>query len=71
MPRKKHLRHFQASGKEVNAKMCLFGRIGQELIEARERDGDPYRRHLDRHVLAMSRIQEAVRANGRQSWRST
>ena len=30
----KHQQQFQASGKAINAKVRLFGRIGQALIEA-------------------------------------
>ena len=36
----KHQRQFQASGKAINAKVRLFGRIGQALIEAKQTGGD-------------------------------
>ena len=32
----KHQQQFQASGKAINAKVRLFGRIGQALIEAKQ-----------------------------------
>jgi hypothetical protein len=40
----KHQQQFQASGKAINAKVRLFGRIGQALIEAAE-----WRRSVRRH----------------------
>ena len=40
--KKKHQQQFQASGKAINAKVRLFGRIGQALIEAKQRGGDPF-----------------------------
>jgi hypothetical protein len=40
--KKKHQQQFQASGKAINAKVRLFGRIGQALIEARQNGGDPF-----------------------------
>ncbi|EJC60794.1 transposase A8 Tn6130, partial [Alcaligenes faecalis subsp. faecalis NCIB 8687] len=33
---------FQASGKAINAKVRLFGRIGQALIEAKQAGRDPF-----------------------------
>lgn len=38
----KHQQQFQASGKAINAKVRLFGRIGQALIEAKQSGGDPF-----------------------------
>lgn len=38
----KHQRQFQASGKAINAKVRLFGRIGQALIEAKQAGRDPF-----------------------------
>jgi TnpA family transposase len=40
--RKKHQQQFQASGKAINAKVRLYARIGQALIDARQHDGDPF-----------------------------
>jgi hypothetical protein len=40
--RKKHQQQFQASGKAINAKVRLFGRIGQALIEAKQTGHDPF-----------------------------
>jgi TnpA family transposase len=40
--KKKHQQQFQASGKAINAKVRLFGRIGQALIDARQSGGDPF-----------------------------
>lgn len=38
----KHQQQFQASGKAINAKVRLFGRIGQALIEAKQNGDDPF-----------------------------
>ena len=38
----KHQQQFQAAGKSINAKVRLFGRIGQALIEAKQNGGDPF-----------------------------
>lgn len=38
----KHQQQFQASGKAINAKVRLFGRIGQALIEAKQSGRDPF-----------------------------
>ncbi|MBK1736114.1 Tn3 family transposase, partial [Halorhodospira abdelmalekii] len=38
----KHQQQFQASGKAINAKVRLFGRIGQALIEAKQSGHDPF-----------------------------
>ena len=38
----KHQQQFQASGKAINAKVRLFGRIGQVLIEAKQAGRDPF-----------------------------
>ena len=38
----KHLQQFQASGKAINAKVRLYGRIGQALIEAKQAGRDPF-----------------------------
>ncbi|EOD5600015.1 Tn3 family transposase [Pseudomonas aeruginosa] len=38
----KHQQQFQASGKAINAKVRLFGRIGQALIEAKQAGRDPF-----------------------------
>lgn len=40
--KKKHQQQFQASGKAINAKVRLFSRIGQALIEAKQNGGDPF-----------------------------
>ena len=40
--KKKHQQQFQTSGKAINAKVRLFGRIGQALIEAKQSGGDPF-----------------------------
>lgn len=38
----KHQQQFQASGKAINAKVRLFGRIGQVLLEAKQAGRDPF-----------------------------
>jgi len=38
----KHQQQFQASGKAINAKVRLYGRIGQALIDARQSGRDPF-----------------------------
>jgi TnpA family transposase len=38
----KHQQQFQASGKAINAKVRLFGRIGQALLEAKQTGRDPF-----------------------------
>lgn len=38
----KHQQQFQASGKAINAKVRLYGRIGQVLIEAKQSGRDPF-----------------------------
>ena len=38
----KHQQQFQSSGKAINAKVRLFGRIGQALIEAKQAGRDPF-----------------------------
>jgi hypothetical protein len=38
----KHQQQFQASGKAINAKVRLYGRIGQALIEAKQAGRDPF-----------------------------
>jgi TnpA family transposase len=40
--KKKHLRRFQTSGKAINAKVRLFGRIGEALINAKQSGQDPF-----------------------------
>lgn len=40
--RHKHEQQFQASGKAINAKVRLYGRIGQALIEAKQAGLDPF-----------------------------
>ncbi|WP_345945908.1 Tn3 family transposase [Pseudomonas sp. MWU16-30316] len=40
--KKKHLQQFQASGKAINAKVRLFGRIGQALLDAKVSGLDPF-----------------------------
>ena len=40
--KRKHQQQFQASGKAINAKVRLFGRIGQALIDARQSGDDPF-----------------------------
>ncbi len=40
--RNKHQQQFQASGKAINAKVRLYGRIGQALIEAKQSGRDPF-----------------------------
>ena len=38
----KHQQQFQASGKAINDKVLLYGRIGQALLEAKQSGGDPF-----------------------------
>ena len=38
----KHQQQFQASGKAINAKVRLYGRIGQALIDAKQSGSDPF-----------------------------
>lgn len=38
----KHQQQFQASGKAINDKVRLYGRIGQALVEAKKSGGDPF-----------------------------
>jgi TnpA family transposase len=38
----KHQQQFQASGKSINEKVRLYGRIGQALLEAKQSGRDPY-----------------------------
>ena len=38
----KHQHQFQASGKSINEKVRLYGRIGQALLEAKQRGSDPF-----------------------------
>ncbi|EPM82767.1 Tn3 family transposase [Pseudomonas syringae pv. actinidiae ICMP 19104] len=38
----KHQKQFQASGKAINAKVRLYGRIGQALLEAKQNGCDPF-----------------------------
>ena len=38
----KHQQQFQASGKAINAKVRLYGRIGQALIDAKQSGCDPF-----------------------------
>lgn len=38
----KHQQQFQASGKAINDKVRMYGRIGQALIEAKQSGGDPF-----------------------------
>ena len=40
--RNKHQQQFQASGKAINDKVRLYGRIGQALLEARNQGGDAF-----------------------------
>jgi Tn3 transposase DDE domain len=40
--RHKHHEQFQASGKEINNKVRLYGRIGQALLEAKQSGGDAF-----------------------------
>ncbi len=40
--RNKHQQQFQASGKAINAKVRLYGRIGQALLEAKLSGRDPF-----------------------------
>jgi hypothetical protein len=40
--KKKHQQQFQTSGKAINAKIRLFGRIGQALIDAKQTGDDPF-----------------------------
>lgn len=40
--RQKHQQEFQASGKAINDKVRLYGRIGQALIEAKHNKNDPF-----------------------------
>jgi hypothetical protein len=38
----KHQQQFQASGKAISAKVRLYGRIGQALVDAKQRGGEPF-----------------------------
>ena len=38
----KHQQQFQASGKAINDKVRLYGRIGQALLDAKEKGADPF-----------------------------
>lgn len=38
----RHAEQFQSSGKAINEKVRLYGRIGQALLEAKQTGGDPY-----------------------------
>ncbi len=38
----RHQQQFQDSGKSINEKVRLYGRIGQALLEAKENGGDPF-----------------------------
>jgi TnpA family transposase len=38
----KHQQQFQASGKAINDKVRLYGRVGQALIDAKQNDSDPF-----------------------------
>jgi len=40
--KKKHQQQFQVSGKAINAKVRLYGRIGQALIDAKQSGRDPF-----------------------------
>lgn len=40
--RNRHQQQFQVSGKAINNKVNLYGRIGQALLEARKSGGDPF-----------------------------
>ena len=42
MARNKHQQQFQESGKAINDKVRLYGRIGQALLEAKQNGGDPF-----------------------------
>ena len=38
----KHQQQFQASGKAINDKVRMYGRIGQALLDAKQSRGDPF-----------------------------
>ena len=38
----KHQQRFQASGKAINDKVRMYGRIGQALLDAKQSGGDPF-----------------------------
>ena len=38
----KHQQQFQTSGKAINDKVRMYGRIGQALIDAKQNGGDPF-----------------------------
>ena len=40
--KRKHQEQFQASGKAINAKLRLYGEIGQALLEAKQSGGDAF-----------------------------
>lgn len=40
--RNKHKQQFQASGKSINEKVRLYGRIGRALLEAKQSGADPF-----------------------------
>jgi TnpA family transposase len=64
-----HQQQFQASGKAINAKVRLFGRIGQALIEAKHAGRDPFaaieavlgRLRRERHRGAAARAARGLR----------
>lgn len=40
--KKRHEQDFQSSGKAINEKVRLYGRIGQALLEAKQKGSDPF-----------------------------
>jgi TnpA family transposase len=42
MAKNKHQQQFQASGKAINDKVLLYGRIGRALLETKQNGGDPF-----------------------------
>ena len=42
LAKNKHQQQFQASGKAINDKVRMYGKIGQALIEAKQKGSDPF-----------------------------
>jgi hypothetical protein len=38
----KHKKRFQQSGKDINSKIRIYGKVGQALLNAKENNTDPF-----------------------------
>jgi len=56
--KRKHQEQFQASGKAINAKLRLYGEIGQALLEAKQSGGDAFA--AIESVMSWSEFAESV-----------